>query len=140
MVSNVQQRSLSVFFGRFLESKSIFSGKEYLQASYVPEGLLHRAEQTEQLANMLAPSLRLEQPSNIFLYGKTGTGKTATVRHALNALLQIALERHIPLRGFYINCKLKKVADTEYRLIAHLARQFGKAVPSTGLPTQEIYS
>jgi cell division control protein 6 len=38
-----------------------------------------------------------------------------------------------------LNCKLKRVADTEYRLIAQLARDFGEEVPATGLPTDEVY-
>ena len=43
------------------------------------------------------------------------------------------------MQVFYLNCKLKRVADTEYRLIAQLAREFGEEVPATGLPTDEIY-
>jgi cell division control protein 6 len=35
---------------------------------------------------------------------------------------------------------LKKIADTEYRLIAQLAREFGKEIPATGLPTDEVYN
>ena len=35
---------------------------------------------------------------------------------------------------------MKKVADTEYRLLAKLARQLGEDVPSTGLPTENIYN
>ena len=34
---------------------------------------------------------------------------------------------------------MKKVADTEYRLIAELSRGFGAEVPATGLPTEEVY-
>jgi len=30
--------------------------------------------------------------------------------------------------------------DTEYRLIAHLAREFNKIIPTTGLPTDEVYN
>ncbi len=43
------------------------------------------------------------------------------------------------MKIIYTNCKLKKVADTEYRLIAQLASFFGKTIPVTGLPTDEIY-
>jgi len=43
------------------------------------------------------------------------------------------------VRVIYLNCKLKKVADTEYRLIAELTRNFNISVPSTGLPTDEVY-
>jgi len=43
------------------------------------------------------------------------------------------------MRVIYLNCKLKRVADTEYRLIAQLARELGKDIPPTGLPTDEVY-
>jgi cell division control protein 6 len=43
------------------------------------------------------------------------------------------------LKIIYLNCKLKRIADTEYRLIAQLAREFGKEIPATGLPTDEVY-
>jgi cell division control protein 6 len=36
---------------------------------------------------------------------------------------------------------MKKVADTQYRLIAHITREkFNTSLPSTGLPTEEIYA
>ena len=40
----------------------------------------------------------------------------------------------------YLNCKLKKVADTEYRILAELIKQLGGKVPATGLPTQAVYN
>jgi cell division control protein 6 len=52
----------------------------------------------------------------------------------------VAKEKGISLKVTYLNCKLKKIADTEYRLIAELARDFGKAIPPTGLPTDEVYN
>ena len=53
--------------------------------------------------------------------------------------MTIAEKNNIPLKIIYLNCKLKRVADTEYRLIAQLTREFGVEVPATGLPTEEIY-
>ena len=52
---------------------------------------------------------------------------------------ETANKNKIPLKIFYLNCKLKKIADTEYRLIAQLTREFGKTIPVTGLPTDEVY-
>ena len=43
------------------------------------------------------------------------------------------------MRIEYINCKLKKVADTEYRIFAELSKKLGISIPETGLPTQEVY-
>src|SRR3989344_4059756 len=53
---------------------------------------------------------------------------------------QIAAKNTIPLKTIYINCKLKRVADTEYRLVAQLVKEFGKEIPPTGLPTDEVYN
>jgi len=43
------------------------------------------------------------------------------------------------IRVVYINCKMKKVADTEYRLLANIAKELGKDLPFTGLPTDQVY-
>jgi cell division control protein 6 len=127
------------FFRQYVSSESVFEDKKMLQSTYVPDEIRHRDEQITHIAKIIAPALKLERPSNLFIYGKTGSGKTVTVKHTVASMHSVAREQGIPLTICYLNCKLKKVADTEYRLIAELARRFGKAVPSTGLPTDEIY-
>jgi archaeal cell division control protein 6 len=126
-------------FENFLEQESLFKQKNVLQASYTPDALLHRDEETKQLAKILAPALRMEKPSNVFLYGKTGTGKTVTAQYTTQEITKIAKQRDIAIEVIYVNCKLSRVADTEYRVIAKLAREFGKNIPPTGLPTDEVY-
>jgi archaeal cell division control protein 6 len=128
------------FFEDYLDKESIFKNKKVLQTTYNPDTIPHRDEQIEEIAGILAPVLRNEKPSNLFLYGKTGTGKTLSVLHVINNLKKIASEKKLSLQIVYINCKLKRVADTEYRLIATLARKFGQTnIPITGLPTDEVY-
>ena len=83
--------------------------------------------------------MRGDKPSNVFIYGKTGTGKTLTIKHTTQKLMEVAERENVPLKVIYINCKLKRSTDTEYRLIAQLARELGKAIPPTGLPTEEVY-
>ncbi|MBI2656895.1 ORC1-type DNA replication protein [Candidatus Woesearchaeota archaeon] len=133
------ERGLEMFFEAFLKKESVFFDKRALQSSYIPETILHREEQTKQIANILAPALKGDKPSNIFIYGKTGTGKTLTAKYTTQKLIGIAEREKVPLRVLYINCKLKRSADTEYRLIAQLTTELGKPVPPTGLPTEEIY-
>ncbi|MBT7297020.1 AAA family ATPase [Candidatus Woesearchaeota archaeon] len=131
---------ISNFFENFLNKESIFTDKSVLMSSHVPEEILYREEQLQEVANILAPLLRVERPSNLFVYGKTGTGKTLALKHICESMLKIAEKNNIPFKPIYINCKLKRVADTEYRLIAQLIKEFGRSVPSTGLPTDEIYN
>jgi cell division control protein 6 len=130
---------INEFFEDYLDKEGLFKDKKVLQSSYTPDNIPHREKEIKEIASMLAPSLRKEKPSNLFLYGKTGTGKTLSVIHVVDKLKKIAKKKEVGLEIFYLNCKLKKVADTEYRLIATLARKFGQNVPITGLPTDEIY-
>jgi len=119
--------------------RTIFKNKLVLQSNYTPETIPHRDNQIRQIAAILAPSLRLERPSNLFLYGKTGTGKTLSVQYIKNKLLERAKRQKVSLSIICINCKLKKVADTEYRILAELLRQLGEVVPATGLPSDQLY-
>jgi cell division control protein 6 len=131
---------INQFFHDYIKAESLFKDKAVLQSNYIPGEIKHRDDQIQVLAKIVAPGLRREKPSNVFIYGKTGTGKTLTVKHTLAHMQEVAKEQGIPLRVVYVNCKLKRIADTEYRLVAELAKHFGKALPPTGLPTDEIYS
>jgi len=120
-------------------NETIFKNKFILQSNYTPETIPHRDKQIKQIASILAPCLRLERPSNLFIYGKTGTGKTLSVQYVRDELLKRAEKQNTNLCILYVNCKLKKVADTEYRILAELVNRLGEKVPSTGLPTDQIY-
>ena len=130
---------INKLFESFLSKESLFAEKKVLQATYTPDTIIHRDQEITNLANILAPSLRLEKPSNVFLYGKTGTGKTLIAKYTTQEIQKVAKQRDIPIDVIYLNCKLSRVADTEYRLIAQLARELGKEIPPTGLPTDEVY-
>jgi len=132
--------NLDKIFDSF-DKNSIFKNKSYLQTNHLPEEILHRSEQINQIASILAPILRGEKTSNLFLYGKTGTGKTLSVIFVKNELLKRFKENlGFSLRIEYLNCKLKKVSDTEYRILAELIKKLGGEIPSTGLPTESVYS
>ncbi|HLF54651.1 MAG TPA: orc1/cdc6 family replication initiation protein, partial [Candidatus Nanoarchaeia archaeon] len=135
----MKEKGLGDFFEQYLKNPAIFKNKIVLQSNYTPDHIFHRDEQIKVIANILAPALRGEKPSNVFVYGKTGTGKTLTAKYTTQQLLTIAQKKKIPIKIIYLNCKLKKLADTEYRLIAQLLRDYGKEIPPTGLPTDEVY-
>ncbi|MDY6761999.1 MAG: ORC1-type DNA replication protein [Candidatus Nanohaloarchaea archaeon] len=130
---------LQQMFSEYLEKESVFRNKELLDTSYKPDEILHRDKQVDELASILAPSLKGDDPSNLFVYGTVGTGKSLCVRHVSDELREAAEKSDEQLNIVYVNCKMKKVADTEYRLAAQLAREMGEDVPSTGLPTDEVY-
>ena len=123
-------------FENLLGESRIFENKDVLRPSYVPGRLPHREEQIECLARALAPALRGETPSNILVYGKPGTGKTATVRYVERELKDAACKVGSKCMLFYLNCE---IIDTQYRVFAAVARQLSKNVPMTGWPTDHVY-
>ena len=135
----MSQKDLSDFFANYMGANSLFKNKAVLQSAHVPDTILHRDNEITVVAGILAPALKLDKPSNIFVYGQAGCGKTLSIRHVTKEIEKHAVNNNIKLRVLYINCKLKRIADTEYRLIAQLSREYGKSIPPTGLPTDEVY-
>ncbi len=132
--------NLDGIFGNF-QNNLIFKNKSVLQINHKPEEIPHRDREIEQVASILAPVLRGEKPSNLFLYGKTGTGKTLTIQYVSEELLKrVSKDVDFKLRILYLNCKLGKVSETEYRIWSKLMKQLGIDVPDTGLPTQAVYA
>jgi cell division control protein 6 len=106
-----------------------------LRSTYTPAELPHRGEQINALASVLVPALRGETPSNVLIYGKTGTGKTAVAKFVGKELEEAGFG--VKCSVIYINCE---VVDTQYRILAHLARHFDKEIPMTGWPTDQVYA
>ena len=129
-----------------VDKKALFRNKAVLQSNYSPGSIPHRDKEIKQIASILAPSLKGEKISNLFVYGKTGTGKTVSIQFVRNELLKRAESNNggkangCLLRIEYLNCKLRKVADTEYRILAELIKKLGGEVPATGLPTDQVYN
>lgn len=130
---------LHKIFTQFLKSDPIFTNPAALTISYTPGTIPHRERHMADLGRILAPALRGARPSNVFIYGKPGTGKTVTVRLVTGELEAASTANGHAIKVVYTNCKMKRSADTEYRLLAGLAHEFGRSVPFTGLPTNQIY-
>ena len=86
----MEEKKLGKFFQNYLKKESLFTDKSILQSAYMPEDIEHRDEQIDIIANVLAPTLKGDLPSNLFIYGKTGTGKTLTVKYVSEQLKRIA--------------------------------------------------
>ncbi|AGB48299.1 orc1/cdc6 family replication initiation protein [Methanomethylovorans hollandica DSM 15978] len=133
----MQNKALDGLFQELLATEPIFNNKEVLRPTYTPDTLVHRDEQINSLATILVSALRGDTPSNILIYGKTGTGKTAASRHVGRELERIGEQLNVQCSVVYVNCE---VIDTQYRLLANLARQFGEDVPMTGWPTDQVFA
>lgn len=124
-------------FENLLRQEPIFIDRDVLRPAYTPDNLPHRDDQISAIATILVAALRGETPSNILIYGKTGTGKTAVVRHVGKELEETGETKGNHCSVLYINCEL---VDTQYRVLATLARPFDKEIPMTGWPTDQVYT
>ncbi|MEM3515775.1 MAG: orc1/cdc6 family replication initiation protein [Saccharolobus sp.] len=127
-MSDIIDEVLSTF-----KSSRIFVNREYLLPDYIPDELPHREDQIKKIVNILAPIYRGEKPSNIFIYGLTGTGKTAVVKFVL-----VNLYKRFPDKFKYIYINTRQ-SDTPYRVLADILESLNVRVPFTGLSIAELY-
>ncbi len=103
-------------------------------ATFIPDELPHRNNQIRAIAQIMACTLKNSTPSNVFIYGKTGTGKTAVVKHVSTKLGQKCLDIGIPIPTWiYINCNQ---VTSGYRVLATLCNLLDETdpLPPTGTP------
>lgn len=127
---------LDELFANFIGNTKIFKDRSVLRHDYLPNKLPHREEQIRLLGEKVAPVLKKERCSNIFIYGKTGTGKTAVTKYVLSHLEFKAKEYGAPVRFCYVNCRM---AGSSYRVFATLCQSIGTHVPFTGLSVGEVF-
>lgn len=120
---------------RVLES-NIFQNREILHPDYIPDTLPHREREIAKLAEILVVSVKGEKPSNVFLYGLTGTGKTVVAKYVVNKLSEKSASLGTRIGHVYVNTRK---ADTAYKVLSQIASSIGLRIPHTGLALSEVY-
>ena len=113
----------------------IFKDKKSLDHRFLPDKLVHRDEQIRQIAKYWVDVLDNVTPSNVTLYGKTGTGKTAASKFAREQLIEAANNENVFVKIEYIRCT---DYTTEYQVIAELCNRLGRDVPNRGWTKAEV--
>jgi archaeal cell division control protein 6 len=123
-------------FEKFVNEARLFKDREVLRHDYLPDKLPHREAQIRALGQVVAPVLKEARCSNIFIYGKTGTGKTAVAKFVLSHLEIKAKEYGAPVKFCFVNCRM---IGSEYRIFASLSQSLGLSIPFTGLSVGEVF-
>ena len=123
-------------FEEMIKPQRLFKNRDALSPHYIPEELPFREEEIRELSSKLAPILSGRKPENVFIYGKTGTGKTAVVKRVLSSLNDYAEKKNLPVRGLYVN---GRIHDTEYKVMIKISRLLEPEKDYMGYSTSAIY-
>ncbi|WP_200530620.1 orc1/cdc6 family replication initiation protein [Halorubrum sp. LN27] len=118
-------------------TETLFEDKSILSEEYRPDIIVERDDEIDAYRSALKDVLFGRNPANVFIYGKTGVGKTAVTEYMMSALQrevqrrEAAEELHVHFR----NCNDDSVYRTVRSLINSIRGDEGETFPETGLST-----
>lgn len=127
-------------FDKAASGRSLVKNRQALTIDYVPEKLPFRNEEAKTLAQVLSTVFKGARPSNLLLFGKPGTGKTAVARNVVERLQKKSNQLKIDVTVIFINAK---AAGSAYKILFEIAEELGinkeqgKQVHFTGLSMGE---
>lgn len=126
----------------FERDHRIFANADPLDDCYRPETVRQREEQIEAYRHALQPVIDNRPASNIFIYGKTGTGKTVATRHMLSHL-EVDATRYddVELSVVWASCEnLSSSYQAAVTLVNEIHRKLGiDRISTTGYSQQRVF-
>lgn len=113
---------LDNIFEKAVVGNNLIKNRKTLTIDYVPEKLPFRDDESRTIAHVLSVVLKDGRPSNLLIFGKPGTGKTAVVKNVINRLKQKSKEHGIGITVTIINAK---TSNTSYKVLYDIAEDMG---------------
>jgi cell division control protein 6 len=128
----------------FVREDAVFENKELLEINHLPdEGrIVGRDEEIAALANAVNPAIFNQTPSNVLIFGKTGTGKSLCAKYVSGQLVTTAAEEGVTAAYAYVDCSQD---TTETQAVQTIASDFndedrtGLSIPDKGISTSNYY-
>jgi len=118
-------------------TETLFADKTILSEEYQPDVIVEREDEIDAYRSALKDVLFGRNPSNVFIYGKTGVGKTAVTEYIMSALATEVEQRPKAddLHVHFHNCNDDSVYRTVRSLIHSIRADDAERFPETGLAT-----
>lgn len=118
-------------------TETLFEDKTILSEEYRPDVIVERDDEIDAYRSALKDVLFGRNPSNVFIYGKTGVGKTAVTEYIMEALSAEVQRRPKAdeLHVHFHNCNDDSVYRTVRSLINSIRSDNEDRFPETGLST-----
>ena len=127
----------------FTREDPVFLNKELLEISHLPdEGrIVGRDDEISQLANAVNPGIFGQSPSNVLIYGKTGTGKSLCAKYVSRRLVETADDEGVDAAYAYVDCAQD---NTETQTVQTIASSLNTDdtdvyIPDKGISTATYY-
>ncbi len=128
----------------FTREDPIFANKELLEINHLPgEGrIVGRDDEISDLATAVNPAIFGQSPSNVLIYGKTGTGKSLCAKYVSQRLVDTATEESVDATFAYVDCAQDSTETQAVQTIADSVNredETGIRIPDKGLSTSTYY-
>jgi cell division control protein 6 len=123
-------------FEEILNKKSIIKDMNALSPHFIPDNILYRDNEIEAIARTIAPVFKNQKPRNLFVYGKTGTGKTTCVKYVAKKMLELKDRYDIKAEIYYMNCR---VYDSRYKVMQNFLKNYYPEIEKSGFGLSYFY-
>ena len=124
-------------FEALLRSPSIFKDESKLDINFIPKELPHRNKELSLLSQLFVTLLTNPNKTSrkILITGKTGIGKTVTVKVFGEMLREASEKRNVLIKYVHINCRKER---TSYKVLIKIIRSLNKSFPKRGYSPQDL--
>lgn len=124
-------------FEELLKQPSNFKDESTLDINFVPDRLPHRRKELSLLSQLFLTLLTNPNviSRKILITGKTGIGKTVTVKLFGMILTEASKKRNISLKYIHVNCRKER---TSYKVLIKIIQSINNNFPKRGFSSQDL--
>ncbi|KKM14173.1 hypothetical protein LCGC14_1708780 [marine sediment metagenome] len=125
------------YFEELLKRPSMFKDESKLDINFVPKKLPHRDKELSLLSQLFLALIT--NPNSIsrkiLITGKTGIGKTVTVKLFGDILEKASRKRNLKMKYLHVNCRKER---TSYKVLNKIIRLVDNKFPKRGYSSQDL--